>query len=280
MNKTSCLVLKGVLFAGIAATVSSVQGQIATSPYVGGDAIVAFTTYSGSDLIVNLGLQSSLHSGQSWNLSSLLTGNVALANKPTWAVLAEDSGNVYITVPHGAANPGPVSDFFGTQGAIDSIGQWIVGSSGSAAPSASATYSFSWENNPATASSQNLANIYYSAGGAFSGTSQVQDYYAADNASDPATILNPGQFTLTSAGLLTYGTGVVSQPTLTIARSGSNVILSWPTTSSGFTLQSNTSLPNSAGWVTVSPSPVIVGSNYNVTNSISGGVTFYRLSHP
>jgi hypothetical protein len=65
-------------------------------------------------------------------------------------------------------------------------------------------------------------------------------------------------------------------PTLNIAVSGSNVILSWPSgTDSGYGLQSTPSLAspawNSAG------SPNVVGTEYVVTNALSPQVQFYRL---
>ena len=227
MNKKSNTALKTVLFAGIAAAaVSSTQAQIATSPYVQGGAFAAFTSNTGNDLIINLGLESSLYNGQTWDLGSLLTGNVALANSPTWSVLAADSGNIYTTVPHAYPAPGATSDFFGAQGAVNSIGQYITTSSGVATPAASATFSFSTENNAANPQTYLLANEYGVVGGAFSGSSQIQDFYSADNASDPATKLNPGQFTLTSAGLLTYGVVAAPEPaSYTLAAFGGIMVL-------------------------------------------------------
>ena len=69
----------------------------------------------------------------------------------------------------------------------------------------------------------------------------------------------------------------VSAPQLTLMRSGANVILSWPTNATGFTLQSTTNLASPTGWTTVSPAPVIVSTNNVVTNSITGAQQFFRL---
>jgi len=275
MKKTS--ILKGAVFAGItAAAASSAQAQIATSPYVGGDAIVCFTSNSGNDLIVNLGLESSLYIGESWSLGSLLTGNLTLgANTPTWAVLAEDANNIYTTTPHGAAAPNAVGDFNGTAGAVDSIGFNISTASGTANPSASSANSFSQQNNPFNASSTVLANIYGVTGGAWSSTKTVQDFWAADQFGDNPSTAGLYTFTLAANGTLTYG--AVSQPQLTITRSGANVILTWPSSVSGFTLQSNSNLAVPAGWTTVSPAPVVVGGQWTVTNQISSSLSFYRL---
>ena len=60
-------------------------------------------------------------------------------------------------------------------------------------------------------------------------------------------------------------------PLLTILPSGTNVILTWPTNVTGFTLQSTTNLASPAVWTTVS------GQN-PVTNPITGAQKFYRLS--
>jgi len=73
----------------------------------------------------------------------------------------------------------------------------------------------------------------------------------------------------------TNGTGTVfslalAGPQLTIAHSGTNVILTWPTNATGFTLESTTNLAAPV-WITVS------GQN-TVTNPISGTQKFYRLS--
>ena len=65
---------------------------------------------------------------------------------------------------------------------------------------------------------------------------------------------------------------------LTIIRSAANVILTWPTNATGFTLQSTTNLVSPAVWNTVSPAPVIVNGQNAVTNQISGKQKFFRLS--
>ena len=67
-------------------------------------------------------------------------------------------------------------------------------------------------------------------------------------------------------------------PTLTITYLGSNVILSWPTNTTGFVLQSTSNLIPSAVWSGVSPSPVVVNARNTVTNPITGAGKFYRLA--
>jgi hypothetical protein len=66
-------------------------------------------------------------------------------------------------------------------------------------------------------------------------------------------------------------------PTLSIAVSGTNAIISWPSsTDSGYSLQSTTNLA-SPNWLSAGAS-FVVGTNNVVTNSISGSAQFYRLT--
>jgi hypothetical protein len=65
--------------------------------------------------------------------------------------------------------------------------------------------------------------------------------------------------------------------------SGTNVIVTWPTNyagfdDSGYTLQSSTNLGSALGWSSVSAAPVVVNSQYTVTNPVSGSQIFYRLN--
>ena len=68
-------------------------------------------------------------------------------------------------------------------------------------------------------------------------------------------------------------------PPLTIVRSGANVVLTWPTNGLGFTLQATTNLTANA-WSIVSPAQTVSGTNYVVTNAISGSTRFYQLGRP
>jgi hypothetical protein len=87
-----------------------------------------------------------------------------------------------------------------------------------------------------------------------------------------------------SGGIVDIGAYEFQWPQLTIAPSGPNVLLRWPTNNAGydytgFTLQSTTNLVSPAVWATNSPAPVIVNGQNTVTNPISGPQQFYRLSH-
>jgi uncharacterized repeat protein (TIGR03803 family) len=68
-----------------------------------------------------------------------------------------------------------------------------------------------------------------------------------------------------------------SPPSLTIRAEGSNAILTWPTNSVGFTLQSATNLDGTGMWSPVAAVPVVIKGENTVTNSVSGSPQFYRL---
>jgi len=79
-----------------------------------------------------------------------------------------------------------------------------------------------------------------------------------------------------------YGSGTVFSillsPQLTIMRSGTNVIVTWPASFTGFTLQSTTNLVSPAVWNTNLPAPVAINGQNVVTNPISIPWKFYRLT--
>ena len=67
---------------------------------------------------------------------------------------------------------------------------------------------------------------------------------------------------------------------MSIQRSANtNVVLSWATNFTGFTLEANTNLTTNV-WSAVSPAPAISGMNNVVTNAVAGSQQFYRLRAP
>ncbi|MDQ6631660.1 MAG: hypothetical protein M3Y82_07860, partial [Verrucomicrobiota bacterium] len=83
----------------------------------------------------------------------------------------------------------------------------------------------------------------------------------------------------TGAGYGNYGSIfriVMPGPQLNFARTGNQLVLSWPTNAVGFTLQSITNL-TSTNWISSTNLPVILGGQYTVTNNLSSGSRFYRL---
>jgi len=69
---------------------------------------------------------------------------------------------------------------------------------------------------------------------------------------------------------------VVASPTLGILQAGTNVVVGWPVTATGFTLLSTTNLVPPVVWSTDAP-PTIYSTYFVVTNPIIGTKKFFRL---
>jgi hypothetical protein len=98
---------------------------------------------------------------------------------------------------------------------------------------------------------------------------------------DPVTdIHGPYYSTMTNVVVTIYPavSAITTRPQLTIARSGNNVIFTWPTSATGFSLLSATNLASPVVWAAVSPLPVVVNGQNTVTNAISDPRKFYKLS--
>jgi alpha-tubulin suppressor-like RCC1 family protein len=62
--------------------------------------------------------------------------------------------------------------------------------------------------------------------------------------------------------------------------SGDHLVLSWPSSAIGFTLQSTPRLTPPVTWIDLPNLSAVVGEQFTVTNSSSGGPRFYRLRKP
>lgn len=71
----------------------------------------------------------------------------------------------------------------------------------------------------------------------------------------------------------------LNPPVLNIAKSSGNVLLSWSTNETGYTLESAAQLTPTV-WTTVPGTPPIVGGQYTVTTNTVAGRQFYRLRNP
>ena len=66
-------------------------------------------------------------------------------------------------------------------------------------------------------------------------------------------------------------------PLLTVSKNGSQVIVSWPSPSTGFALQQNSDIANNAGWVNSGFTPVDANGVISVTLNSPSGYLFFRL---
>jgi len=67
-------------------------------------------------------------------------------------------------------------------------------------------------------------------------------------------------------------------PSLQIQLTGTNVVLTWPLSATGYSLEFANQFTPMVSWTTVTNVPVIVNFQYTVTNRISNGSLFYRLA--
>jgi len=81
-----------------------------------------------------------------------------------------------------------------------------------------------------------------------------------------------------SSGYGTVFSLALTSPQMAIVPSQGNVILTWPTNATGFTLQSTTNLASPAVWTTNSPAPVVVNGQNIATNLIARPQEFFRLN--
>ncbi len=74
--------------------------------------------------------------------------------------------------------------------------------------------------------------------------------------------------------------GAPSSPLLTASHAGGKIVLSWPTNSLGFTLETVANMPSSNLWTAVTTPVVIVGNQYVVTNNTTAATAYFRLRWP
>jgi methionine-rich copper-binding protein CopC len=106
----------------------------------------------------------------------------------------------------------------------------------------------------------------------------VLAFYHVAASTNGTTVTQASVASVTYFTIITTTNSVAAPaPVLSIMPSGTNVILTWPTNATGYTLVSATNLVSPV-WLTNSPAPVVVNTNNAVTNGITGTRKFYRLS--
>jgi hypothetical protein len=95
-----------------------------------------------------------------------------------------------------------------------------------------------------------------------------------------STVATNGIYSLTGGFATVSLVQTPGAPLLRIARAGGGFVLSWPDPSTGFKLQSTTTVANPASWTDVVTQPVVAGSDKTVTVPVTGPYQFYRLLKP
>ena len=70
-----------------------------------------------------------------------------------------------------------------------------------------------------------------------------------------------------------------ANPKLSASHNGGNVVLSWPASNYGFSVQSRPSLSVGSSWTTLTNSPALVGTNWQVSLPATNTARFYQLVH-
>jgi hypothetical protein len=68
----------------------------------------------------------------------------------------------------------------------------------------------------------------------------------------------------------------LASPVIGVSAAGTNLTMSWPLSSAGFTLMTTTNLA-SGNWVPASVTPQINGSQWQATTPVSGSAQYFRL---
>jgi hypothetical protein len=248
-----------------------------------GQGIVDFENFNNSLIYTN-----SVHNGPATGLMSGPGGTyrfAILAAEPTTTTIdatldngtALDAGGWSFEDDTGTntATPGLMNGNYTTDPGIDIVG-WGPGEAASFAV-------VGWSTNIGTTYAQakawwNNGNPSAGPSGWFGISSVAQDVLVGGSIFPVPTIFGPtagGEFQ--GFTLNYYSVSGPIPPVLNIAQSGASVLISWSTNATDYTLQSNTNL-NSASWVTNAVvTPVVVGSQFVVTNSPGNSMLFYRL---
>jgi hypothetical protein len=70
---------------------------------------------------------------------------------------------------------------------------------------------------------------------------------------------------------------VTAPPKIGVSRPGTNLVVSWPASTTGYVLQSTDALSSTNRWQTVPAAPVVIGTDQVVTTNTVGKAQFFRL---
>lgn len=178
-----------------------------------GNLIVGFTTQSGNDLIYDLGATSSLFDGETWTLTSLLTGyNLSTVN---WGVIGDKNVSgvrtAWMTTDGVTPNAVPNNTSWGNlDNATASIYQSLSTAGAGQSALVDSSVTISW--NKETLDGLTSATSYQSYKGNtpdVSGLTSASFFGMVANGSAPTLL---GTFALDNSGVLTFNAAPVPEP--------------------------------------------------------------------
>ena len=118
-------------------------------------------------------------------------------------------------------------------------------------------------------------------GGASAGTNGSSVYSVTGTIGQPDAggALTGGSYSLTGGfWSIIAVVQTPNAPALTIARSGSSVVVSWPSSATGFTLQQNSNLAATNNWAASTNSITTLNGTNSITISAPSGSLYFRLA--
>jgi hypothetical protein len=276
--------IRDAKFLFAVAMASALVGAAEAATY-NGDLLVGFTTGVGNDVIYDLGPAASLTDGQTWNLSSLLTGYNL--NNVNWGVIGTkvigSNGNSWTTVDPSMPDPAPLPSlarWSQLNTALKSIyGNFSAAGAGQSLTIAS-TDDNSWNQQTINgALATQYVNVYDNPNvlGAV-----TDNFYSMVATNQPPQLI--GHFSLGTNAVVTFhiaSSGPPPATQLSITRGGSVATISF-LTGNGFTYTlyyTNSGGLNTpiAGWP-ASPNTVIGnGGTNSIQDTSSDANRFYRV---
>lgn len=251
----------------LAVSASVTLPALGTTAYTPGDLLIGFSTESGSDEIYDLGQESSLTNGKTWNLASLLVnyGNYSTLN---WGVIGNSTNAGTVRTAWTSTVTGVVPNTitgFGAFGKLNTVVTSIAQSTSSGTISAGQSYTplasdpNSWNGQTLTGTlATDYINAYENPNVLGVGSA---DFSQVKSDGSAPTLL--GNFSLAANGVVTFNT-VSSSPTPPVAGfSGS------PT--GGFAPLTVVFANNTTGSFT--NSVWSFGNGISITNTTGGSVT-------
>ena len=267
VNYDGIIPAAGMIYSG-----GTVYGTAEQGGYTSGGTVFAFETSNPG----------------SFRILHYFTSSIAVTNNDganPWARLLLSGRTLYGTTLGGGSTGNGVVFAVNTNGSGFTNLHSFTGGKGGATPHAGLVLSGNTLYGTTSAGGTSDYGTLFAINTDGSGFTTLYSFTGGDDGANPqADLILSGNtlYGMASAGG-SSGNGTLFSFTLsglrlTITPAGTNVILTWSPSATGYALQSTTNLGAAAVWNSVSPLPVIVNGLNTVTNPISASQKFYRLS--